>query len=100
MRRSASRDYAAIVYVAIFPSILSYLCFNRGVELIGANRAGPFFHLIPLFGVILAFLVLGERPRLLPLVGAALIIGGVAIAGRRPVSARMKSGGGAAARAP
>lgn len=77
-------DYGAILYVAIFPSILSYLCFNRGVALIGANRAGPFFHLIPLFGVILAFLVLGERPAFYHLIGAALIIGGVAIAGRRP----------------
>jgi drug/metabolite transporter (DMT)-like permease len=75
-------DYAAIAYVAIFPSILSYLCFNRGVELIGANRAGPFFHLIPLFGVILAVVFLGERPALYHLVGAALIIGGVALAGR------------------
>lgn len=75
-------DYAAIAYVAVFPSILSYLCFNRGVELIGANRAGPFFHLIPLFGVILAVVFLGERPALYHLVGAALIIGGVALAGR------------------
>ena len=39
---------AALVYVTLFPSVLAYLCFNRGVQLIGANRAGPFFHLIPL----------------------------------------------------
>jgi drug/metabolite transporter (DMT)-like permease len=75
--------YGAIVYVAIFPSILSYIFFNRGVELIGANRAGPFFHLIPLFGVVLAFLVLGERPALYHLAGAALILGGVALASRQ-----------------
>ncbi len=81
-------DFAAIAYVAIFPSVLSYICFNRGVELIGANRAGPFFHLIPLFGVILAVIFLGERPALYHLVGAALIIGGVAVAGsRRPARA-------------
>jgi len=76
-------DFAAIGYVSVFPSILSYVCFNRGVELIGANRAGPFFHLIPLFGVILAVLFLGERLALFHVVGAALIIGGVVIAGRR-----------------
>jgi drug/metabolite transporter (DMT)-like permease len=76
-------DFAAIAYVAIFPSVLSYICFNRGVELIGANRAGPFFHLIPLFGVLLAVTFLGERLALYHLVGAALIIGGVAIAGRK-----------------
>ena len=79
-------DFAAIAYVAIFPSILSYVCFNRGVQLIGANRAGPFFHLIPLFGVVLAVVFLGERPALYHLVGAALIISGVALAGRRPTA--------------
>ncbi|MGH6924230.1 MAG: DMT family transporter [Propylenella sp.] len=74
--------FAALAYVAIFPSILSYTFFNRGVGLIGANRAGPFFHLIPLFGSLLAIIFLGERPGWHHLVGAALIISGVFIAGR------------------
>ena len=50
-RRSTPAPSAALAYVAIFPSILAVLCYNRGVQLIGANRAGPFLHLIPLFGV-------------------------------------------------
>ncbi|MHC2644242.1 drug/metabolite transporter (DMT)-like permease [Bradyrhizobium liaoningense] len=33
-----------LFYVAVFPSALADLCFNRGVRLIGANRAAPFFH--------------------------------------------------------
>ncbi len=44
------------------PSLLAYLFYNRGVELIGPNRAAPFYHLIPLFGSALAILFLGERP--------------------------------------
>ena len=71
-----------LVYVAIFPSVLAYLCFNRGVELIGANRAGPFFHLVPLFGVVLAVLFLGERPGVHHGIGFVLILGGVMIASR------------------
>ncbi len=78
-----SGSLAALVYVVLFPSIIAYLCFNRGVELIGANRAGPFFHLIPLFGATLAFIFLGERPGLHHAVGAILIIGGVVLASRR-----------------
>ncbi len=39
--------FAVLAYVVVFPSLLAYIFFNRGVELIGANRAGPFFHLIP-----------------------------------------------------
>lgn len=55
-----SRAVLAVGYVAVFPSIVSYFCFNRGVELAGANRAGLFLHLMPVFGSIMAVLVLGE----------------------------------------
>jgi drug/metabolite transporter (DMT)-like permease len=77
---------AAIGYVTIFPSIVAVLCYNRGVELIGANRSGPFLHLVPLFAVVLAMIFLDERPGLHHAIGAALIIGGVFAAGR-PVAA-------------
>lgn len=72
----------AIAYVAIFPSVLAYLAFNRGIELIGPNRAGPFFHLIPLFGAGLAMLLLDERPALFHAAGAFLILAGVVAASR------------------
>lgn len=72
-----------LAYVAIFPSILAYLFFNRGVELIGANRAAPFFHLIPVFGSVLAIAFLGERPHLFHVTGYALVLTGVAIAARK-----------------
>lgn len=49
-----------IGYVIVFPSIVSYLCYNRGVELVGANRAGLFIHLMPVFGSSMAVLFLGE----------------------------------------
>lgn len=77
------QNLAVLLYVAIFPSILSYLCFNRGVELIGANRAAPFFHLIPVFGSAMAILFLGERFQIFHAVGYALVLSGVIIAARR-----------------
>lgn len=77
------QNLAVLSYVAIFPSILSYLCFNRGVELIGANRAAPFFHLIPVFGSAMAILFLGERFQIFHAVGYALVLSGVIIAARR-----------------
>ncbi len=67
----------AIVYVGIFPSLLSYLFFNRAVELIGANRAGQYLHLMPVFGTALAALFIGERLLASHLVGAALIAVGI-----------------------
>jgi drug/metabolite transporter (DMT)-like permease len=73
----------SLFYVAVFPSALAYLCFNRGVQLIGANRAAPFFHVVPVFGAVMAILFLGERPQLFHIVGFALVLAGVFVASRR-----------------
>jgi drug/metabolite transporter (DMT)-like permease len=73
---------ATIAYVAIFPSTLAYVFFIRGVELIGANRAGPFFHLMPVFGAVLAIAFLGERPQPFHALGFALVLAGVWVAAR------------------
>jgi drug/metabolite transporter (DMT)-like permease len=78
----------SLLYVAVFPSTLAYLCFNRGVQLIGANRAAPFFHVVPVFGAVMAIMFLGERPQLFHIVGFALVLTGVFIASRKPATAR------------
>ncbi len=72
-------------YVVVFASTLAYLFFNRGISLIGPNRAAPFLHLVPLFGSVLAILLLGEELRLFHLAGYALVIAGVIIASRVPI---------------
>ncbi|KIZ33131.1 DMT family transporter, partial [Rhodopseudomonas palustris] len=77
-------NLGSIAYVAVFPSVLAYLCFNRGIALIGANRAAPFFHLIPVFGSAMAIVFLGERPHLYHAVGYALVLAGVIVAARKP----------------
>ena len=73
----------SLFYVAVFPSALAYLCYNRGVHLIGANRAAPFFHVVPLFGSVMAMVFLGERPQLFHFIGFALVLTGVFIASRK-----------------
>lgn len=50
----------SVAYVAIFPSLLSYLFWNHGVAQLGANRAGHYIHLSPVVGSVLAVLLLGE----------------------------------------
>ena len=49
------------VAVALFSSVLAYMFWNRGVEEVGANVAGLFVHLMPVFGIVLAWLLLGEH---------------------------------------
>jgi drug/metabolite transporter (DMT)-like permease len=78
----------SLFYVAVFPSTLAYLCFNRGVQLIGANRAAPFFHVVPVFGSAMAMVFLGERPQLFHIIGFALVLTGVFVASRKPANAR------------
>ena len=81
----------AIAYVAVFPSILSFLFFNRAVELIGANHAGHFLHLMPVYGSLLAALFLNEMLHLYHLAGAGLIAVGILVAtfAPRPPDVRM-----------
>ena len=74
----------AVSYVAIFPGLLAYVFFNRGVQLIGSTRAGVFMHLVPLFGTVLSIGLLGEQLRLFHLTGFALILAGVWLASQKP----------------
>lgn len=68
----------AFAYVATLPSLVAYLLYNRGVELIGPARAGQFLNLMPLFGAGLAVLLLGESLGGHHLLGVALILAGIA----------------------
>jgi len=67
-----------VLYVAIFPAVLAFICFNRGVELVGSNRAAPFFHLVPVFASLGAVSLLGERVAPHHLAGWLLILAGIA----------------------
>jgi drug/metabolite transporter (DMT)-like permease len=73
---------AAIAYVSVFPSLLAFAAWNRGVELIGANRSGPFLHLVPIYTAILASTLLSETLASHHVVGFVLILGGVWLASR------------------
>lgn len=77
-------SYLGIAYTAVLPSFVSYLMFNRGIELIGAARAGQSMHLMPLFGSILAVLFLHEQFRLFHAAGIGSIALGIVLATYRP----------------
>ena len=73
----------AVAYLAVFPSVLAFFCYNRSVQAVGANRAGVFIHLVPVFGIFMAVAFLGEELSLTHLLGMGLIFTGIAIAARR-----------------
>lgn len=69
--------YAALGYIGVFPSVVAYLLYNIGVARVGAVRAGMFIHLMPVFGVALAVIFLGETVQPYHLVGIAAILIGI-----------------------
>jgi drug/metabolite transporter (DMT)-like permease len=67
----------SVLYVALFPSVLSFIFWNKSVAIVGANKAGVFVHLMPVFSIILAFLFLGENLKLYHITGIILIFSGI-----------------------
>tara|TARA_B100000963_G_scaffold223686_1_gene195062 strand:+ start:130 stop:1023 length:894 start_codon:yes stop_codon:yes gene_type:complete len=66
-----------LIFLALFPSIGSYYCWAGAVSIIGANRAGIFLSLIPLFSTIMAIFFYNEHFQFFHLIGAILIILGL-----------------------
>jgi drug/metabolite transporter (DMT)-like permease len=75
--------WTSMAYMAVFPSLIAYMLFNRGIELIGAGAAGHSMHLMPLFGSVLAVLFLHERFQPYHAAGIGLIGGGILLASVR-----------------
>ena len=75
----SSQSLLAIGYTGIFPSIFSYICWNTGVALIGANKSGPYLHLMPIFGGILAFFIFQETLQIYHYAGIVSVIVGIII---------------------
>jgi drug/metabolite transporter (DMT)-like permease len=73
-------EIAAVLYVAIAASVIAFLCWNRGVAVVGANAAGFTLPLLPAFGTVLAIVLLGESFQAFHAAGFATILAGVGLA--------------------
>lgn len=71
---------ASISYAGIFASVIAYLCYNSAISRLGSSRPMFFFHLMPLFGSLLAVAILGESLRLYHLAGFLIILSGFLLA--------------------
>ncbi len=68
-----------IGYVALFASVLAFICWTRAIREVGANRAGPFIHLMPVFSTILAIIFLDESLLAYHVKGMILVFSGIFI---------------------
>ncbi len=71
------RVITGLIVIGIFPSVLSYMCWNRGIELVGANRAGLFINLVPILTAVLAYIFIDEVISWYHFAGLAIIITGI-----------------------
>lgn len=71
-----------VAYLSVISSVVAYMTYNRAVEVLGANKAGLTSYLLPIFGSILAILVLNEVFQLFHGIGFVLILAGVLVAAR------------------
>lgn len=81
----------AALYTAIFPSLLAQVLYIRGIELIGPNRANLFVNLVPIFGAILAVLIIGEELHAYHVAALTFVLGGITLAERGAARARKAS---------
>ena len=72
-----------LTYVVLFPGLASFLFWIKGIALIGANRAGAFLHLMPIFGAIMAMVIFKEKFMFYHILGAIFIISGITLSNKK-----------------
>jgi drug/metabolite transporter (DMT)-like permease len=75
--------FIILFYVVVFPAIAAYYCWQKGVEIIGPNRASMFIQLMPLFSAAMAIIIFKEKFELYHFVGAACIISGIYLSNKK-----------------
>ena len=75
--------FLILFYVVVFPAIAAYYCWQKGVEIIGPNRASMFIQLMPLFSAIMAIIIFNEKFELYHFIGAILILTGIYLANKK-----------------
>ncbi len=73
-------NWGAIIYMSLFASIGAFICWNAGIQRLGATTAGHFVHLLPVFSIFLSTLFLGEVMEGFHGIGIFLIFSGIGIA--------------------
>ena len=72
-----------LTYVVLFPGLISFLFWIKGIALIGANRSGIFLHLMPIFSALMAIIIFKEKFMFFHLIGAVLILIGILLSNKK-----------------
>ena len=72
-----------LTYVVFFPGLASFIFWIKGISIIGANRAGVFLHLMPIFGAIMAMIIFNEKFMYYHILGAIFIVAGITLSNKK-----------------
>jgi len=75
--------FTILFYIVVFPAIAAYYCWQKGIEIIGPNRASMFIQLMPLFSAVMAIIIFNEKFELYHFVGAVFIVSGIYLSNRK-----------------
>ena len=75
--------FLILFYVVVFPALAAYYCWQKGVEIIGPNRATMFIQLMPLFSAVMAIIIFKEKFELYHFVGATFIVSGIYLSNKK-----------------
>ena len=78
--------YLTLGYVVFFPGLASFFFWIKGISIIGANRAGAFLHLMPIFGAIMAILIFNEKFMFYHFLGAMFIVAGITLSNKKKIN--------------
>ena len=76
-----------LIYVVLFPGLASFICWIKGISLIGPNRSGVFLHLMPILSALMAMIIFKEKFMLYHLLGAIFILSGIILSNRKSTNA-------------
>ena len=75
--------FLILFYVVVFPAIAAYYCWQKGIEIIGPNKASMFIQLMPLFSAVMAIILFNEKFQLYHFVGAIFIVSGIYLSNKK-----------------
>ena len=78
--------YLTLTYVVLFPGLASFFFWIKGISIIGANRAGAFLHLMPIFGAIMAMIIFDEKFMFYHILGAIFIVAGITLSNKKKLN--------------
>lgn len=79
--------FMILFYVVLFPGLISFIFWIKGVSLIGANRSGVFLHLMPILSAIMAIIIFSEKFMFYHMLGAIFILTGILLSNRKIINA-------------